>query len=252
MYKIPANTLFLAKNIVFVPECHSTNLLAHELSVLPSTSEGTVVITNNQTAGRGQRGNIWEAEPGKNLTFSIILKPVFLSAKDQFLLNVITSLAVHDLLKIHVKGEVSIKWPNDIIVNEKKICGILIENQIKGTMVSCSVAGIGLNINQQHFSVNTATALLLETGVQAELTDIFSQLMQTLEARYLQLRAGYRDALKRDYLDNMYWLGEIHEFSSVDSTFSGEITGIDDIGRLCVKSESGVSSYDIKNIRYLR
>jgi BirA family biotin operon repressor/biotin-[acetyl-CoA-carboxylase] ligase len=235
-----------------VPECHSTNVLAHELSVLPATSEGTVVITNKQTAGRGQRGNSWEAEPGKNLTFSVILKPTFLSTKDQFLLNVIMSLAVHDVLKTRVKGEVSIKWPNDIIVNKQKICGILVENQIKGTMVSSSVAGIGLNVNQQYFSVDTATSFFLQNGVEADLIEIFTNLMQMLEARYLQLRAANYDLLKRDYLNNMYWRGEIHEFSSGDSTFSGEIIGIDEIGKLCVKSSSGLNSYDIKNIRYIR
>src|SRR5690348_13137008 len=105
----------MGHSLVFMPECHSTN--GEALRLLqdnPPVAEGTVIITDNQTAGRGQRGNTWESEPGKNLTFSIILKPTFLHPKDQFKLNMCVSLALHDYLTSQLQ-DVKIKWPNDMM-----------------------------------------------------------------------------------------------------------------------------------------
>ncbi|HWA34794.1 MAG TPA: biotin--[acetyl-CoA-carboxylase] ligase, partial [Cyclobacteriaceae bacterium] len=97
-----------------MPECHSTNSLLNDLNNQSDLAEGTVVITDNQTAGRGQRGNTWEAAPGLNLTFSILLKPRFLNAKDQFRLNMAISMAIAEaLLKMSIT-QVKLKWPNDI------------------------------------------------------------------------------------------------------------------------------------------
>ena len=120
MYKIPANTLFTGKNLVFVPDCPSTNTLALEISQQSPVKEGTVVITDQQTAGKGQRGNTWEAEPRQNLTFSLILKPTFLAVNKQFYLNIVICLALKDYLRQKTSGPVHIKWPNDILVHQKK------------------------------------------------------------------------------------------------------------------------------------
>ena len=114
--------------------------------------EGTIVIADEQTSGKGMDINIWESEPGKNLTFSIFFKPDFLRADQQFLLNKSISLGVYDFIKSLVTHQkVTIKWPNDIYVGDKKIAGILINNTIAGNELFYSVAGIGVNINQQKF-----------------------------------------------------------------------------------------------------
>ena len=251
MYKIPANTLFIGKNLVFVPECHSTNTLALQLSQQPGFADGSVVITSNQTAGKGQRGNSWVVQPGQNLTFSVIVKPSFLAVKDQFLLTVITSLAARDFLISRVNESIYIKWPNDILVRDKKIAGILIENQIHGRQIQSSVIGIGLNINQTEFGFATATSLRFLGGRETDLNEALQSLLQFLEIRYLQLKQGKVDALKQEYLDALYWKNENHQFRSGDSIFTGVINGVDENGKLQVRTGKDVRSFEVKELIYL-
>jgi BirA family biotin operon repressor/biotin-[acetyl-CoA-carboxylase] ligase len=161
LYKIPANTLFIGQSLVFMPECHSTNDEALQLFKAGKGVEGSIVITSNQTAGRGQRTNTWESEPGKNLTFSILLTPHFLLAKDQFYLTVCISTALADYLKETFGETVKIKWPNDLIVQDKKVCGMLIENQLSGQQIQSCVVGIGLNVNQKKFDSEKASSMKL-------------------------------------------------------------------------------------------
>ena len=251
MYKIPANTVFMGKNLVFVPECHSTNDIALQLCQQPSTAEGTVIITANQTAGRGQRGNLWHSEPGKNLTFSCILKPNFLSVKNQFYLNIIASLAVHDYLIEKTNARIQIKWPNDVMVNDKKIAGILIENQIQGNSHTHTVIGIGLNLNQNAFSITSATSLyqlnLRKYDLKSELNDV----LHKLEAKYLQLKSGKENTLLKDYLNVMYWRNELHTFVTGYQSFEGTIVGLDDLGRLKINTNQGERFFGMKEIQYL-
>jgi BirA family biotin operon repressor/biotin-[acetyl-CoA-carboxylase] ligase len=251
LYKIPAKTLFIGKNLVFVPECHSTNSLALELSQLPATPDGSVVITSNQTAGRGQRGNVWQSTPGKNLTLSVLLKPGFLSTKNQFFLNIFTSLAIYDLIEHKTAEAVRIKWPNDILVGGRKLCGILIENQIRSTQVSASVIGIGLNVNQTAFELPSATSLAIVLKTELDLQTVMEDLVVLLEKRYLQLREGQLTALQNEYLQRLYWRGEKHLFESKGETFEGIITGIDETGRLSIATNNHTLTFDIKEIRYV-
>jgi len=251
VYKTVEHTLFLGKNVVFVPECPSTNDLAATLLPLASTVEGTIVITNHQTAGRGQRGNTWQTLPGQNLTFSLILKPTFLPVKDQFYLTVVTALGLHDFLKAKMLDVIQIKWPNDLLVNEKKICGILIENQVQNNVLASSIVGIGLNIMQEIFALSNATSLKLETGKNYSLSDEFQSLLSFLEARYLLLRQGKRNELLHDYLQVLYRINNRHSFKSKEIEFEGIIVGVDDIGRLQVSTTNGLRTFDLKEIQYL-
>jgi BirA family transcriptional regulator, biotin operon repressor / biotin---[acetyl-CoA-carboxylase] ligase len=155
LYKIPVGTLFLGKNLLILPECPSTNTFAAELDQAGQAPDGTVVITHHQTSGRGQRGNTWESGTGLNLTFSAVVQPVFLTATSQLHLNKAVALAVHDVVATYVsenekkekkekKGPAGqatrVKWPNDIMIGEKKVCGILIENQLTGGQLSRSAS----------------------------------------------------------------------------------------------------------------
>lgn len=250
MYKIPANTVFTGKNLVFVPECPSTNLLAIETSRKSAAVEGTVVITDCQTAGRGQRGNSWEAEPGLNLTFSLILKPGFLALYKQFLLNVVTSLALKDYLGDKTT-DTFIKWPNDILVHQKKISGILIENQVQGGLLLTSVVGIGFNLNQTAFRSPAATSLALVTGRQHDKNEELAGILGRLESRYLRLRSGDERRLVDEYLDGLYWRGQPHLFSSGGIRFEGTIEDVDDDGRLRVRTAQGLKAFGIKEIQYI-
>ncbi|HEY0742906.1 MAG TPA: biotin--[acetyl-CoA-carboxylase] ligase [Chryseosolibacter sp.] len=251
MYKSPANTLFVGKNVVYVPECHSTNTLATQLSQNSPATEGTVVITSNQTAGRGQRGNSWVVEPNQNLTLSVILKPGFLMLSQQFLLNVVVSLAVRDVLAEVLSGAVYIKWPNDILVHESKICGILIENQLRGKTIETAVVGIGLNVNQSNLLPEKATSLAQQTNRQWDLDALFGVLMGKLESRYLQLKQHRSAALKSEYLSNLYRRNELHRFMTDSDQFEGKITGVDELGRLEVFVDDQPRYFEVKQIRYL-
>ncbi len=252
MYKIPVNTLFMGKNLVYVPECHSTNTLASELCQLTSAIEGTIVITDNQIRGRGQRGNSWLSDPHKNLTFSLIVRPTFLRPIDQFNLTIAISLALRDFLTHRINGDINIKWPNDILVNGKKVCGILIENMLSGDAIYYSVVGIGLNVNQDSFLLETATSMNAIARHDFNLSDEWSLLCEFLEKRYLQLRAGKADELKNDYLSCLYGKGELRRFIDATGETQGVIEGIDQQGKLLIGTQAGIKSYDLKEIRFIR
>jgi BirA family biotin operon repressor/biotin-[acetyl-CoA-carboxylase] ligase len=248
LYKIFANTLFTGKQLVFVPECHSTNTLASELASKSILSEGTVVITSNQTAGRGQRGNTWETAAGMNLTFSILIKPTFLSVKNQFYLTIITSLAVIDFLQEQSLVELKIKWPNDILADKKKICGILIENSVQQETIHQSIVGIGLNINQKNFTISTATSLSIIKDQTFELNEALNYLLANFEKRYLQLRSGKLSELESEYLENLFGFGKTQTFISNENEFEGIIEGVNENGELKVSNKGNVSSFKFKEI----
>lgn len=252
MYKIPAKTLFLGKNIVFVPECHSTNTYLAEIGQKSEPMEGTVVITDHQTAGRGQRGNRWEAQQGMNLTFSLLLHPC-LRATEQFSLTIMVSLAIRDYLKTKIQAQVNckIKWPNDILLDQKKVCGILIENIITGQTIEQSIVGIGLNINQQSFPISTATSLALVTGRQYSLNDELHLLLSRLEARYLQLKGGHLVDQRKEYHSHLFGRGEERMFRSAGRNFRAVIEGVDESGKLMVRTGAHIKLYHLKEIEFL-
>lgn len=250
MYKIPASTLFVGKKLVSVPECHSTNTLAAELSQRGSMVEGTLVITSNQFGGRGQRGNQWISEPGKNLTFSLILKPTFLKPDQQFRLTQVVSLAVADYAKGRTHRVVKIKWPNDVLINNKKLCGILIENSISADTIQTSIVGVGFNINQTEFIGNRGTSLKNETGLNFDLQYELNELLHCIEVRYLQLRDGKFEKLADDYLQCLYRIGEQHLFKVYNIEKHGTIEGVDQRGRLVILIDNVKQYFDLKEISF--
>ena len=250
MYKIPASTLFLGKNLLFMPECHSTNSWALELCQQSCPPEGTLLITDRQSSGRGQRGNSWEAEPGMNLTLSLILKPTFLAIKDQFMLSIMVSVAIRDYLSKLLKYPVQIKWPNDILVNEFKICGILIENQLASGLFNYSVVGVGLNVNQNSFSFGTATSISLIQGCAHDLQLVLDGMLAEIEARYFQLRQNNMSQLRDDYRAHLYRSQVSSTFVAGGLQFEGKILGVDENGRLQVLVQEEIKVFDTKEIAY--
>ena len=211
--------------------------------------EGTIIITNQQTAGKGQRGNSWEAQPEKNLTFSLVLRPLFLQANQQFQLNMAISLGILDFLNHHQKG-FAVKWPNDIYYGEKKIAGILIQNNLKMKNLETSIIGIGLNINQENFSYPKATSLKLITTKEGSLQILLEQLGSFLESRYIQLKKGNLQTLKNEYLNQMLGYCEDRLFEA-DEIFNGRITGIDKDGRLEIETSTGLRYFAFKEVAFL-
>jgi BirA family biotin operon repressor/biotin-[acetyl-CoA-carboxylase] ligase len=241
----------MGKNLVDLPECESTNSYAADLTSKGNPAEGTVVITSRQFLGRGQRGNSWVTQAGANLTFSIILYPRFLAPGNHFALSQAMSLAVRDFL-IHLGiTDVAIKWPNDTMVDDKKICGILIENTVRGQVLSQSIVGIGLNVNQVEFSLPMATSVRLVTGRSHDLSWMLGELLKYVEARYMQIKQQ-RTRVNEEYLDNLFWKDEPHQFETQGNAFNGVIEGVDASGRLRVRKDGDqVSLFAAREISYI-
>jgi BirA family transcriptional regulator, biotin operon repressor / biotin---[acetyl-CoA-carboxylase] ligase len=251
LYKIQPNTLIFGKITEFLPTCHSTNDIAAEMIQNSDVLEGTLVITTDQTAGRGQRGNQWEAQPGQNITLSLILKPQFLEATEQFYLNMAVSLGVWATLEPLLGSDLKLKWPNDIYVGNQKMGGILIENTLLGRRLGFSVVGIGLNINQIHFSYPTATSLTLQTGQIYEHRRLVERLLENLEKYYWQLLQGQRQALRQAYHEVLFRWQEAHYFEAQGQRFLAKIEGVNERGQLCLRTEQDLQMFDFKEVQFV-
>ncbi|NIJ52009.1 biotin--[acetyl-CoA-carboxylase] ligase [Dyadobacter arcticus] len=253
MYNSIQDTLIIGKKVIYLPSCHSTNDIAAEIVHAGLFTEGTVVITDNQLKGRGQRGTTWVANPGENLTFSIILTPEFLPVSDQFLISQITALAIRSYVHNYIEN-VRVKWPNDILANKKKICGILIENGIQGMKLKSSVIGIGLNVNQLDFKEDRATSLSLETGVPFALPDEFQKLLGFLDKYYVRLRQkSFNQAIRAEYLSQLHGYGKELEFIYENKARRGTIAYVSSEGLLGLNlsDQDEVLELGLKQIQWL-
>ncbi len=232
----------------------STNAYLRRLSRRESVPDFTVVQAAYQTAGRGQPGTDWEAEEGKNLTFSVL--KVFESAASdkQFLLNIRTALAVSRVLEdLEIPG-VQVKWPNDILSGGKKVCGILVENQLKGSRLVQSIIGIGLNVNQTAFpGLPGATSLKIASGSAFDLDELLYALVSELRNTFRRDGPEADAADWRAYERQLYLKDRPALFSRPGGTpFRATIRGLDPGGRLRVEMENGrEEAFGFKEIRYL-
>lgn len=251
LYKLLAKTLFIGKELHYMPTCHSTNDEARQKSTKADMDEGTVFITSVQTKGRGQRGNQWVSEPDKNLTLSLILKPNFLGATEHFYLNMVSSLAVKMCVEHFAPDAVvKVKWPNDILIGERKVAGILIENTLKGSRISSTIIGIGLNVNQTLFPGISATSLALTTGITFSLPIILEQLMLAMEHYYFMLKAQQYDQLKSEYLSHLLGFRVKRAFRA-EHVFEAEVIDVRKTGQLILKTNKGEQAFDFKEIIWL-
>lgn len=223
----------------------------------------SVVSALSQTKGRGQRGNSWQSEEGKNILMSIVLKhnPDAVQAYDQFVISQIASLAVVDLLGAY-EVEAKIKWPNDIYVGEKKICGILIEHSVCGKWLSSSIIGIGLNINQRNFNVSlpNPTSLALCLGDESADFDIrkmqeeFMHIFIDYLDRFCHITGGY-NRLGKLYHSQLWRKDEPMQFIDMTQApaaqFTGIIRGVSPVGHIMIETESGgIREFGFKEISY--
>lgn len=240
-------------------------------------AEGSVWIADFQTNGRGQRGNKWESSAAKNLTFTILFKPEFLHPSRQFAISEVSSIGVCRYLK--EKGlDAKIKWPNDIYIGERKICGMLIEHTLMGDKLAVSLSGIGLNLNQRVFNSDAPnpTSLVLEmervvenfpTTFEFERKGELSTLLGHIFSAYTQLQQGEDEQLRCEYLNNLYRFGEFHKFIEISEDAPGDIPvermetgceitariiGVDEYGCLVLEHTGGeIKTYPFKGVRYV-
>lgn len=253
MFNITAETLFIGKYLEEYASCSSTNELAlTSWKDQPSIPEGAILITREQTKGRGQRGNYWEAEPGANLTFSLLLRPVFLELTSQFYLNIITSLAVSECYREILGPEVKIKWPNDIYYQHQKLSGILIESALSGNKINCSIVGVGMNINQTSFVYPLATSPAQVKKMPYDLNQLLNRFCLVFEKYYLWLRQGQRLALMDAYLERLYLKDERYWFEAKGEEWEGYIRGITESGFLQVEMGGQIREFTFKELVYKR
>ena len=264
-------TLFVGKNLLELSQVDSTNSFANNL-LSSKPAEGTAILASYQSQGRGQLKNHWVSQADANLTFSVILYPTFILPARAFLLNKIVSLAIQKVLAQHLSGQqVQVKWPNDILINRKKVAGILIENQLEPSRIRSTVIGIGLNVNQTDFPeeiTQTATSMALSTGQSFDRKAIFAELMSSLEALYLRARSGKTEQIDFDYLQGLYGYGERIKVKMQDpdillNTFpNGEfayapiekevvLTGVHHDGRLALEFSGKLHYYHFKEVEFI-
>jgi BirA family transcriptional regulator, biotin operon repressor / biotin---[acetyl-CoA-carboxylase] ligase len=223
-----------------LPEIDSTNLYTENLLLKEDVPEGSVFYTFNQKRGIGQADNKWESEPFKNLTATIVLKPVFLEASSQFLLTTVLSLSVCEVLLEYLPdSNPMIKWPNDIYCNHRKIAGILIKNHIMGKNISKTIAGLGLNVNQTNFShAPMATSLKLLSGNEHDIKKILTKWHYILSEYYNLLKTD-KKALLNQYLSKLYLKDQFSEYFIKGKMVIAAISGIDRHGQLVLFDEVG-------------
>jgi BirA family biotin operon repressor/biotin-[acetyl-CoA-carboxylase] ligase len=244
----------LTHTIIHLPETNSTNSYAIELLSKERPEEVCVIITDHQTKGKGTDTNIWESEMGKNLTFSIILYPI-IAADQQFILNKAISLGIYDFLVALLPGhKVSIKWPNDLYIEEKKACGILIQNSIIGNKLDYMVVGIGLNVNQSYFrgDAPNPVSLKMVTGAEYNLAELLQKLLHSIFERYSYTSPETTKKVESDYQKALYRLEEWHEYLVTEKKVFAKITGTTAYGQLVLENESGVKIIcDLKEVKFI-
>ena len=248
------NTLFVGKVWMHLPALDSTNTYALELLSKSNPAEGTVISADFQRQGRGQLGSSWQAEAGQNIITSFILYPVFISPRHQFHFNQAIALSVYDFVSAQVSATVRIKWPNDIYVDDKKLGGILIQNNVSPNSIKSSVAGIGINVNQLHFPENLPNPCSLAqlTAKTYDIRSLIALLGECVEKRYLQLRRGQIEQIQKDYILCLYRFMEDSLFRRIDGhVFSGRITGLSETGKLLIHHQDGEEAFGLKEIQFL-
>lgn len=238
-----------------VSQTASTNTYLSRLAAtLPG---GTVIYTPSQTAGRGQKGNSWESEDGKNLTFSLLLKRPPVKARDQFYLSEAAALAVVEAMTAEAGDGFTVKWPNDVYWRDKKACGMLIENSLDGTDIATSIIGIGLNVNQERFlsDAPNPVSLINITGHEHDLMALLKRVCSRIE----QLVDGLDDDSARQDLHRRYMAalyrkdGQLHPYEdAAGNRFMASVAGIAPDGTLTLRHEDGtVHDYLFKQVKHL-
>ena len=239
--------------IKWLEEVDSTNnvLLRH----IRDYDNLSVVAAVTQTAGRGQRGNRWVSAPGDNLTFSLLLKPQGLPAREVMAVTCLATLAVRDTLRDEGVPAV-IKWPNDIYVGKRKICGMLVENGLEGACIGWSVIGIGINLNQTEFpgEVLNPTSLKRLTGRSYELQPFLEKVCLALENRLPELETPEgRNGLLNSYAQDLFQKDSPARYRdlAIGEEFTGIIRGITPEGLLRVEAEGRERTFGFKEISYI-
>lgn len=244
--------------MIHLNETDSTNRYLQQLCQEAGNNkveEFTTVCADYQTAGKGQRGNSWEAAKGANLLFSFVCYPTFVPIRQQFVLSQLISLGIKETLDEYC-SDISIKWPNDIYWKEKKICGILIENDLQGNSIGRCISGIGLNINQEVFLSDAPNPISLKqiTGKHYQRETILEKVMQRIEQSYQKLKEepAYASELATRYAASLFRREGLHCYQDKDGLFNARLVRVEADGRFVLMDEANQErSYLFKEVQYV-
>ena len=242
------NRLFIPQKIIELSSVESTNNYLVDLSQNIDLDEGTIIMTNHQTKGKGQRENYWASEYGKSLCISMLLKP-YLNVSQQFLFNKFISLSLcQALLEYNIPAV--IKWPNDILINTKKVAGILIENSIQSYEIEKSIIGIGVNISNNIKHIPNATSLNNYLNVIPNQYELLNIICSKVESNYELLKKN-PILVNKLYHNNLFKLGEFQKFSKNGELFDGIINSVNDNGQLLVELNGRLDLYNNGEIKFM-
>lgn len=241
-------------NVIRVNEVGSTNDYLAELVNRDNIEEFTVVVSDFQTAGKGQRGNKWESACGKNLTFSMVVFPYTVLAREQFIISMIASTVICDVLSEYI-NDVRIKWPNDVYWKDRKICGMLIENDLEGMNVMRSIIGIGVNINQCEFRSDAPNpvSLFQILGSEIDCNEVLCKIVDELKIRFTDISmGGSANDIHERYLSSLYRKDKVCKYTDCNGGFMGKIVNVEKDGHLCILDEDDrVRRYIFKEVKFI-
>ncbi len=242
----------LPYQLIRLEETDSTNRYLHDYH--PSEDEAmTVVVANNQTAGKGCGTNTWESEPGKNLLLSVLVYPTMVPVAKQFLLSMAGALAVKDVLDRYTE-DITLKWPNDVYWKDKKICGTLIETTLSGGRMKDCVFGIGLNVNQNVFvsDAPNPVSLCQIVGHEIDREKLLDELLRSFCSYYKMIEMGQYDNLSGLYHMALYRKHGFYRFRDAEGEFEGAIIEVEDTGRLILRDKGGmIREYMFKELEFI-
>ena len=244
----------IGNTIKFIQKTDSTNKYTNKYISENEVENGTVFLAYEQTDGKGHLNNHWESEAGMNLTLSIFLKSDFITVSKQYMISKIVCLGIKKFLGRFINESVTIKWPNDIYVGTRKICGILIENAIMYTLIDYSIIGIGLNINQISFSESLPNPVSLKmiTGKDYKTEELLTILLNDIDHFYDLLKAGRTDDIDICFKQSLYRFETVALFKDANNEFYGTIKGVDDIGQLMIEKNNRIMHlYHFKEIVFI-
>lgn len=243
----------LGKQIIKLSCVDSTNNYTAKLVKETKISFGTVIMADFQTHGKGQRSSIWKSEKGLNLLISIYFDSSFLNSENIFFLSKAVALAIRECIEKIIGIKVSIKWPNDILINGSKIAGVLIENQWKNEKLSSSIIGIGINVNQVVFSEENVVSLKNLTSRFYNLNSILKSLCSSLDSQFTRLRNFEFLEIDRQYHSFLFNYNQWYNYEKNKINFKGRLIKVDSFGKMVLELENGdKKSFDIKEVSILK
>ena len=240
-------------NINKISATTSTNSYLKDLIRNDSSMDEQVVVAENQTEGRGQLGSLWQSQKGKSLTMSMFKRLEGFQVENRFYLSMVVSVAIRNVLFNYNLPNIKIKWPNDILSANKKVCGLLLEPILKKNQIHSVIIGIGLNVNEAEMpGLPQAASIRILTGQLVDIDKLTLEIVQEINQHFLKLKSHLYAAIKREYLNCLYRKDMVSVFKdSAGNEITGIIIGVSNSGKLQVEINQNLKEFDLKEIKHL-